>query len=594
MKNFIIDNTVDAIIGIDLNGQINYCNQAISQLLGYKPEQLVGTIYSKLLSDSSILTFDKVRESVLFNEIIEPLPSDCFTASKAVISVIIQYSPVSNEEGKIFGISAILRKVNSFEKAASNAQSLLETAPDAMVIVNQHGQIVLANAQTENLFGYVKTELLGREIEILIPEEYLKYHKQYRNKYINQPKTRSMGQNMELYGKRKDGSSFPVEVSLSPMKTEKGLFVSAAIRDITSRKKADKKFRGLLESAPDAIVIVGEGGKIQLVNTQVENIFGYTKQELLEKEIEILIPKRFHGSHLGNRDSFFANPKMRPMGSGMELLGQRKNGEEFPVEISLSPLETEDGMLVSAAIRDITERKAAEKELESFNKQLQIKNKELEQFAYVASHDLQEPLNTVTNLASLLSNNYSQNFDEVGQKSLSFISDAVSRMRELVRNLLDYSRIGQNRKLTNIDCTQLLQAIRADLAGSISESGTTLEVAQLPQIKGFETDLRLLFQNLISNAIKFRKPEALPIVSVFAEQVDESWRFAVKDNGIGIAEKHKNRVFEIFQRLYDRNQYEGTGIGLAHCQKIVELHGGKIWVDSEFGKGSTFYFTIPN
>ncbi|WP_329127000.1 PAS domain S-box protein [Streptomyces sp. NBC_01465] len=242
-------------------------------------------------------------------------------------------------------------------------RALLEAAPDAMVIVDDTGVIRLVNAQTEALFGYPRNELLGRPIEILVPQRFRSQHPGHRLDYSANQQVRPMGANLELYGLRRDGGEFPVEISISPLQTPDGLLISAAVRDISERQAAEARFRALLEAAPDAIVIVDDAGTIQLVNAQTETLFGYRREELLGRQVEVLVPQRFHHHHPSHRHGYVDNHRVRPMGAGLDLHGLRKDGGEFPVEISLSPLETPDGTLISAAIRDVSERKAAEIQL---------------------------------------------------------------------------------------------------------------------------------------------------------------------------------------------------------------------------------------
>lgn len=359
-------------------------------------------------------------------------------------------------------------------------------------------------------------------------------------------------------------------------------------------QRSETLFRGLLESAPDAMVITSGDGRIVLVNRQIEEMFGYQRHELLDHPIEMLMPERFHDAHLQHRTHYAQDPQTRNMGGGLELYGLRKDGSEFSVEISLSPLVSDEGMLVSSAIRDVTERKQTEDALKRSAADLAHSNAELEQFAYVASHDLQEPLRAVSGCMQLLQQRYQGQLDARADELITHAVDGSSRMQTLIRDLLAYARVStRGRDLEPIDSETILKEALSNLATVIQESGGVVTHGALPTVTADPTQLLQVFQNLIGNAIKYRG-ERPPEVHIDVEHRAGEWQFTMRDNGIGIDPQYFERIFGIFQRLHTRREYPGTGIGLALCKKIIERHGGRVWVASKPEEGSTFCFTIPD
>jgi PAS domain S-box-containing protein len=358
----------------------------------------------------------------------------------------------------------------------------------------------------------------------------------------------------------------------------------------------DDTFRELLEAAPDAIVIVDGGGLIRMVNRQTETLFGYPRSELLGSPVETLMPERFRSGHVGERLGYQAHPRTRPMGIGLELFGRRKDGREFPVEISLSPMKSDGQPLVISTIRDITARKQVEERLRAAAAELARSNAELEQFAYVASHDLQEPLRMVASYTQLLARRYKGQLDQDADEFIEFAVDGARRMQELINDLLTFSRVGTRPlELETLTTGRVVDQVIGDLAGAIGDTHASVtRDDDLPTLRADRTQLRQLFQNLIANGIKFHRPGEAPRVHVSATREPMAWRFGVSDNGIGIEPQYLERIFALFQRLHSRADYPGTGIGLAICRKIVERHGGQMRVRSEPGHGTTFEFTLPS
>jgi light-regulated signal transduction histidine kinase (bacteriophytochrome) len=298
-------------------------------------------------------------------------------------------------------------------------------------------------------------------------------------------------------------------------------------------------------------------------------------------------------SHQSGMERFMTTGKSTILNQVLELTAINKAGLEFPVELTVVPINDNiNSMAFCAYVRDISVRKNKEKQIFNQNRKLKVQNKQLEQFTYIASHDLQEPLLTLTSFSELLLEEHQGNLNDEGKLFIEFINKSAQRMRALVAGLMDYARIGKLEKLEEIDCNILIENVLNDLQTKITQKKATITVDALPIVVGYTTYIRLLFQNLISNAIKFRKPESNPIVHIQYTELEEEWMFTITDNGIGIGKKHQEEIFTIFKRLNHQEQYEGHGIGLSHCKKIVELHEGDLWVTSEVGQGSTFSFTL--
>jgi PAS domain S-box-containing protein len=359
----------------------------------------------------------------------------------------------------------------------------------------------------------------------------------------------------------------------------------------------EERFRAIFEHSVDNILLIDKNLIIVMINHDAGR---FKKEEIIGKSLlDIQQPENIES--LKNAiDSVLKNKTSIIFETEVTI-----EGEKIYYSSSFSPIFNSIGEVYNLIFisRDITAQKKAEIETKDMNAALEIKvnerttellrsNKELEQFAYISSHDLQEPLRTVVNYTDLLLKQYKGKLDKDADEYLDFIGEATKRMQELIRDLLDFSRIGKNKNKMEVDCDKLLIEILKDLDSSIKESNTEIHSEPLPILYGYYAELKSLFQNLISNAIKFRKKDIHPIISITVKDKDTEWLFAIKDNGIGIDKKYYDKLFTIFQRLHNKEEYAGTGIGLAQSKKIVELHDGKIWLESELGKGSSFYFTI--
>lgn len=480
--------------------------------------------------------------------------------------------------------------------------ALLDAAPDAAVVLDSDGRIVLVNEQTERVFGYPREEMLGQPVELLLPERFRQIHLVHRSGYLADPKTRPMGADLELAGRRRNGEEFPVDISLSAISVAEGTLAMAYIRDTTARKLAEKalqaseaRFRALLNSAPDAAVIVDAEGQILLVNEQTERLFGYPREELVGRPVEILLPPRFHNIHLQHRHGYVADPKTRPMGAGLELAGLRKNGEEVPVDISLSAIVTEEGTLAMAYIRDITDRKRAERELESARDQALELSRLKSQFLANISHEIRTPLNGILGMAQLLLNS---ELDDTQRRRLSTLRDSGEGLLAIINDILDFSKVEAGKvelEIQDFELQDCLESVMGLLVSSAGNKGLALnlEVNDIPRwVRGDPLRLRQVLMNIVGNAVKFTESGSA-VLSV-AGQGSGSFRFEVHDTGIGIDASARKRLMDPFSQAdaSTTRRFGGTGLGLAISSQLVEMMGGTLDFTSEPGVGTTFWFAI--
>ncbi|KTD14580.1 two-component sensor histidine kinase [Legionella gratiana] len=579
----IIESSNDAIIGKDLDGITTSWNKAAEMMYGFKAAEMIGQSIKKIVPSDKTQEVEQFLAKIKQGETIDHYETIRLKKDGTEIKVSISISPIKDYSGRVIGAASIAREIPFVTKEQKKFELAVEASPTGMIMVSRAGAIELLNSQIVTMFGYEKHELIGKQIEILVPNRFKAKHPGYRIDFFEKPKARAMGEGRDLYGQRKDGSEFAVEIGLNPLITEEGSFVLASVVDITERKKEQERFRLAIEAAPAGILIVNKMGEIELANQQILKMFKYKKEELIGQKVEYLVPHRARNEHVQYRNFYLKKPQARVMGVGRDLYGLRSDGTEFPVEIGLNPLKTESGVFVLASVIDITARKMSEDLIKK-------SNEELERFAYVVSHDLKAPLRGIATVSGWIVEEYEDKLDQEGKKYMGLLDNRVKRLQALIDGILAYSRIGSiDEELEPIDLNKILQEIKEDL---IPPKQIHIKIQKdLPLIYGVKTHFYQLFQNLINNAIKYNDKKHGKIEIGMVEHAKEL-EFFIKDNGIGIDEHYKEKVFELFQTLQSKDSQESTGIGLTLSKKIVELYHGKIWFHSKVGKGTTFYFTL--
>jgi PAS domain S-box-containing protein len=487
------------------------------------------------------------------------------------------------------------QKDKSIEELMDNINRLRSTvdlSPDA-TIVHREGQIIFSNKAAVHLFGAVsEEELLGLNVRDLL-------HYAYRDRVMQriEQMTKYMKQvpTTDMTIKRLDGSYVDVSVASTPVYYHAIPHIITILRDITERKKAEEiqsQLASIVLTSSDAIYGMSMDGFIQSWNPGAERLYGFSEKDALGNSITMIItPDNFHEVNY-----ILGKVTKGESIESYETKHLKKDKTVIDVSVSVSPIEDASGVIMGASTiaRDITFKKRVEEELKKYAEELAMSNEELYVFSYAASHDLQEPLRTIQSFVNLLNEKYKNRLDDEVNEYIEAADDGVSRMYRLITDFLMYSRVGsQSAVMEDVDCDEALKDALANVKVAIKESKAKIKQYSLPSIYGNRLQMTQVFQNLISNAIKY-KGERAPFIEISATKRDGLWVFSVTDNGIGIEQWFSERIFIVFQKLHDHKKYPGSGIGLALCKRIVEKHGGKIWFESEVGKGSTFYFTIPD
>jgi len=595
----LLEEAPDAIVAISPDGRILHWNRAAEVMFGYLQDEAMGRSLVDLIvpadhaDEEHQLRDDALRHGLAVYECVRR------RKDQSLVHVSVSTKAIRDAGGNLqYFLSTKkdvthLKVLRDAKLVEARFRDLLESTPDAIVMVNITGRIILVNSQAERMFGHSRASLMGKPVEMLLPDRFRRSHLGRRGEYFSQPRTRTMGAGLELYGLRSNGEEFPVEISLSPLKTEEGTMVMSAVRDITDRRKAEQKFRGLLESAPDAMVIVGRDGRIELINSQTEKLFGYRREELLGERIEILVPERFRNKHPDHRTAFFSQPRARAMGVGLELYGLRKDGTEFPVEISLSPLETEEGLFVSSAIRDVTDRKRYEQSIQQANR---MKS----EFLANMSHELRTPLNGIIGFSELLVDGKAGGLSDQQKEYLNDILSSGRHLLRLINDVLDLSKVEAG-KMELFPEEFLLQKAIDEVQSVIFPLARKKRIAirndvsrNLGSVMLDQQKFKQVLYNLLSNAVKFTDDDGLVEISAGLDGAGRL-RLQVRDTGIGIRQEDLDKLFIEFQQLDSGSarRYEGTGLGLALTKKIVELQRGSITATSDPGKGSTFTVLLP-